>query len=91
MTAEMAFECLLVTPDPSVFHTMEGILQDLSIVTKVCAYPSNATKMLDEGSTDLIVIDLEAEKSTEFLDQIACRTRQKPTVLAVSELGYASA
>ncbi|MGC2473879.1 MAG: PilZ domain-containing protein [Candidatus Sulfotelmatobacter sp.] len=84
MTPEMAFECLLVTPDPTVFSTMEGILQELSIATKVCPYPSNAAHLLAEGSTDLVVIDLEAEDSSEFLRQIRALTRQKPTVLAVS-------
>jgi hypothetical protein len=84
MTPEMAFECLLVTPDPAVFSTMEGILQDFSIATKVCPYPSNAANLLKEGSTDLIVIDLEAENSSEFLRQIGTRTWQKPTVLCVS-------
>jgi len=84
MTPEMAFECLLVTPDPVVFSAMEGILQSFSIATKVCPYPSNAANLLAEGSTDLVVIDLEAENSSEFLGQIRARTRQKPTVLAVS-------
>jgi hypothetical protein len=84
MTPEMAFECLLVTPDPAVFSAMEGILQDFSLATKVCRYPSNASQRLAEGSTDLIVIDLEAENSSEFLRQIQACTRQKPTVLAVS-------
>lgn len=84
MTPEMEFECLLVTPDVAVFSTMEGILQDFSIATKVCPYPSNAANLLKEGSTDLIVVDLEAEDSSEFLRQIATRTGQKPTVLGVS-------
>jgi len=84
MTPEMAFECLLVTPDPAVFNTMNGILHDLSIATKVCPYPSNAIKMLEDGGTDLIVIDLEAENSGEFLQQVGRHARQKPTVLAVS-------
>jgi|SRR5579863_423407 len=85
MTPEMAFECLLVSPDPAVFTTMDGILHDFSIATKVCPYPSRAGHLLSEGSTDLIVIDLEAENASEFLQQIAGRTRtQKPTVLAVS-------
>jgi glutaredoxin len=84
MTPEMAFECLLVTPDPAVFSTMKGILQDFSIATKVCPYPSNANSLLAEGSTDLIVIDLEAEDSSEFLRRVRALTRQKPTVLAVS-------
>ncbi len=85
MTPEMAFECLLVSPDPAVFSTMDGILHDFSIATKVCPYPSHAAPLLAEGSTDLIVIDLEAEKASELLRQIGARTRQKPTVLAVSE------
>jgi len=83
MTPEMAFECLLVTPDPAVFSTMERILQDFSIATKVCPYPSNAGNLLAEGSTDLIVVELEAEDCSEFLRQVGAR-RQKPTVLAVS-------
>jgi hypothetical protein len=84
MTSEMAFECLLVSADPAVFTTMEGILQDFSIATKVCAYPSKAENLLAEGSTDLIVIDLEAEDSSEFLRQVGAYSRHKPTILAVS-------
>ena len=84
MTPEMAFECLLVTPDPAVFTAMGPLLQGYSIATKVCAYPSNAARLLDEGSTDLIVIDLESEDSTRFLQQVAARAGQKPTVLGVS-------
>jgi len=84
MTPEMAFECLLVSPDPAVFSTMDGILHDFSIATKVCPFPTRAAHLLAEGSTDLVVIDLEAENASEFLRQIAARTRQKPTVLAVS-------
>jgi len=81
----MAFECLLVSPDPAVFTTIDGILHDFSIAIKVCPYPARAAHLLAEGSTDLIVIDLEAENASEFLRQIAARTRtQKPTVLAVS-------
>jgi hypothetical protein len=87
MTPEMTFECLLVTPDPSVFHTMEGILGDFSIETKVCPRASSAAKLLSDGETDaidLIVIDLEAEDSSQLLKQIESRTRHKPTVLALS-------
>jgi hypothetical protein len=59
MTPEMAFECLLGTPDPAAFSAMEGILQNFSIATKVCPYPSNGANLLAGGSTDLVVIDLE--------------------------------
>jgi hypothetical protein len=86
MTPEMAFECLVVTPDPAVFTTMEGILQDFSIATKVCPHPSKASNLLEEGSTDLIVIDLETANSSEFLGQIGkSKMWQKPTVLGVSD------
>lgn len=85
MTPEMSFECLLVTPDPAVFSTLEGILEDFSIATKICPRPSTAVELLAEGSTDLIVIDLEAENSSEFLREVGTARRwQKPTVLAVS-------
>jgi PilZ domain len=85
MTPEMAFECLLVTADPAVLSPMADILQDFSIATKRCVHPIQASPMLQDGSTDLIVIDLEADKSSEFLQQLGRDTpRQKPTVLAVA-------
>jgi len=85
MTPEMAFECLLVSRDPAVFCTMDQILRDFSISTNVCVSPLRAADMLAEGSTDLIVIDLEDENSTELMHQICqSQVHQKPTVLAVS-------
>jgi len=85
MTPEMAFECLLVSHDPAVFCTMDQILRDFSISTNVCVSPSRAADVLAEGSTDLIVIDLESEHSSELMHQICeSQIRQKPTVLAVS-------
>jgi len=85
MTPEMAFECLLVSHDPSVFSTMGRILQDFSIHTNVCSTPSRAADLLADGGTDLIVIDLESEQSSELMHQIAeSQMRQKPTILGVS-------
>jgi hypothetical protein len=90
MTPEMAFECLLVSHDPAVSGTMDRILQDFSILTNVCSNPANAANLLAEGSTDLIVIDLEDEHSSELMHQICeSRMRQKPTILAVSTLDCA--
>jgi hypothetical protein len=85
MTPEMAFECLLLAQDPAVFCTMDRILQDFSIRTNVCLTPSRVANLLAEGNTDLIVIDLESEDSSELMQQI-CESRigQKPTILAVS-------
>lgn len=84
MTPEMVFECLLVSADPALFTTMEGILRDFSIAIKVCAYPSKAENLLAEGGTDLIVVDLEAEDSSTFLERVGAYSRRKPTVVAVS-------
>lgn len=86
MTPEMAFECLLVSPDPSVFCTMHQILTDFSIATNICLSASKASDLLEEGSTDLIVIDWEAESSIELVREVTqSRSRQKPTVLAVAQ------
>jgi hypothetical protein len=85
MTPEMAFECLLVSHDPAVFSTMDRILQDFSIHTNVCPNPSKAADLLADGGTDLIVIDLESEHSSELMHHIfESHMRQKPTILAVS-------
>jgi hypothetical protein len=85
MTPEMAFECLLVSHDPTVFCTMRQILRDFSIYTNVCSNPSQVANLLVGGSVDLIVIDLECESSSELMQRIfEVSLRQKPTILAVS-------
>ncbi len=84
MTPEMAFECLLVTPDPATLNALDGILQDFSIATRVCRSPSDAANVLGECSPDLLVIDLEDRDSCEFLRQTGTLLRQKPIVLALS-------
>lgn len=91
MTPEMEFECLLVSHDPTVFGTMDRILQDFSVRTNVCSNPSRAANLLAEGSTDLIVIDLEGEGSSELMMHSIYKSRlgQKPTILAVSAVDCA--
>ncbi len=85
MTPEMAFECLLVSHDPAVFCTMDRILQDFSISTNICTTSSKAADLLEEGSTDLIVIDWEGESSSELVQDVwKSRVKQKPTIVAVS-------
>ena len=85
MTPEMAFECLLVSDDPSVFCTMHRILKDFSITTNLCPSAAKAIDMLGEGSTDLIVIDWDNESSGELIQEVSLsRLRQKPTILAVA-------
>ena len=84
MTPEMACECVLVSHDPAVSCTMDRILQDFSIHTNVCPNPSKAAHLLAGGSTDLVVIDLESERSGDLMHQIFESRMQKPTILAVS-------
>ena len=87
MTSDMAFECLLVSRDPSVVSTMNKLLGDLSISTNICLSASKAADHLSEGSTDLIVVDWE-DDSAELLHKIQ-RSWQKPTIVAVSSRNYA--
>jgi CheY-like chemotaxis protein/Tfp pilus assembly protein PilZ len=85
MTPEMTFQCLLVSEDPAVFGTMDPILRDFSISTSLCPNPSSAGDLLEEGGTDLIVIDIESDGSSKLIDKI-CKTfmRHKPTILAIA-------
>jgi DNA-binding response OmpR family regulator len=84
---EVAFECLLVSHDPAVFGIMGQILRDFCIQTNVCPNPSIAANLLTDGDTDLVVIDLESEHSSQLIREICeSRLRQKPTILAVSTM-----
>jgi CheY-like chemotaxis protein len=85
MTPEMAFECLLVSRDPAMLCTLNRMLQDLSISTRICFHPSKALAELAEGGPDLIVIDLFADSSYDLLRNIwKFGMKQKPTVVAIS-------
>ena len=84
MTSEMAFECLLVSRNPSVVCTVNKLLENLSISTNIYLSASKALDRLSEGSTDLIVIDIE-DDSVDLLESIRKSGGwQKPTVVAVS-------
>ena len=86
MTADMAFECLLVSQDPSVVNIMNKLLGDLAISTNVCPNSATAATFLSEGSTDLVIVDGQKE-FTELLNHINhSRRKEKPTVVVVSEL-----
>lgn len=85
MTPEMAFQCLFISRDPAVFGPMDRILRNFSIHTNLCPNPSNVTDFLEEGGTDLIVIDVESTTSSELIRKI-CESsmRHKPTILAIA-------
>lgn len=86
MTADMAFECVLVSRDPNVVSTVNRVLNDLAIQTRHCLTPSRALQVLGQGSTDLVVVDCdEKDSASELLNEIPYR-RGKQTVVAVSSL-----
>ena len=85
MTPDMAFECLLVSRDPKVVCTLNHVLDNLSIATKVCLTPSKAIRELRGGSPDLVVIDWEADTACELIDDIRrLDTVHKKTIVGVT-------
>jgi len=84
VTADMAFECLLVSRDANVVCMVNKLLDNLSINTNICLSSSNALDQLAKGSADLVIVDWE-DDSAELVGNIRkSRGWQKPTVLAVS-------
>lgn len=91
MTAEMAFECVLVSRDPSVLCAMNKVLEKFSISTKVCFTSSKAADRLLESTADLVIVDCE-DSAAELMETIhKCAPGQKPTVVAVSDQPVAGA
>ena len=86
MTADMAFECLLISQDPQVVCTMNRVLNNLSICTKLCLSSSKARNLLADGSTDLVVIDWEQDDNASALVDEMQRldVAQKRTVVAIT-------
>lgn len=85
MTSEMAFECLLVSGDPSVSGALAPLLRDLSITTDLCQDPSHLASYTNQGSTDLFVVDLDGTSGYDAIRTIrSVQRHQKPTILGVS-------
>lgn len=83
MTADMAFECLLVSRDSNLVSTMNKLLGNLSISSNICLSSSKAINQLSAGSPDLIIVDWE-EDSADLLHKIQESGKwQKPIVVAV--------
>jgi len=86
MTEDMAFECLLVSHDPSVMSIMDKLLGDLAISTKVFPTPAITVEYLSEGSAELVIVDWQKD-SPKLLQHIKRYGRpQKPTVMLVSDM-----
>lgn len=85
MTPELSFECLLVSHDPAVCCTLDRLLKDFSIITNFCWTPAKAADLLEQGSTDLIVVDLSMESSSELVQDVwKLRQKHKPTIMAIT-------
>lgn len=89
MTSDMAFECVFIARDPDLFCTMNRLLRNLSIRTEICLRPSEASRLLMKGSTDLLVVDCEINESLEFLREVGKSGKwRKPTIVAIAPLDY---
>ena len=85
MTPDLAFECVLLSRDPNVVVTLNHVLDNLSISTKLCLTYSKALEVLKEGSTDLLVVDCEdSESASQLLHDVS---RRRQTVVAVTAAG----
>lgn len=85
MTSEMQFECVFISRDAGLFRMLSRVLRDLSISIELCLSPSSALERLNEGSTDLIVVDYQGEESSALLSLIGKGGKwKKPTVVAIS-------
>jgi len=86
MTADMAFECVLISRDPGVICAMNKALENFSISANVCFTSTKAADRLMEGGADLVIVDWE-DSTADLLRTIQKpEGRQKPTVVAVSAL-----
>jgi len=88
MTSELAFQCLFVSSDPEVFRVVSRNLRDLSISVEICLRPSKAAELLENGNTDLVVIDWEGEESAGLMQKIWKDKKRKPTLVAISSDDY---
>src|SRR5262245_34598431 len=85
MTPELAFECLLISPDAGLRYTMSEVLHNFSIVMENCLTASKACDIIPERNPDLVVIDWDGDASSSLLHTIwNSAHRRKPTILGVS-------
>jgi CheY-like chemotaxis protein len=86
MTADKAFECLLVSRDPDVVSVMNKLLGDFAISTKVIPTSATAVDYLAEGSTDLVIVDWQKDYSEVLRHINRSGQLQKPVAMVVSDL-----
>lgn len=85
VTSDMAFECLFISRDPSLFSVFARVLRDFSISMDVCLSAVKALDIVVKGHTELVLIDWENEDSPEFMHGIWKGGKWRPpTVVAIS-------
>lgn len=84
MTADMEFQCLLVSRDSGVVCALDPWLTNLSIRTQVCSSSSQAREQLSSGSIDLIVLDWEDDAAELLGSMQRTDAWQKAVVVAIS-------
>jgi hypothetical protein len=67
MTPEMAFECLLISPDAGLRCTMHEVFRNFSIIVESCLTASNACEIIPERNHDLVAIDWDGDASSSLL------------------------
>jgi PilZ domain len=88
MTADMEFEGLIVSRDPALFNTLDRIMRQLSICTNLCLSTSTAVRELEKGSTDLVVIDWQADESEPLFASVGgSKNQNKTTIVAAVPQG----
>lgn len=87
MTADMAFEGLILSRDAGLFTVVDRLLRQLSISTSVCFSTAKASGQFKDGKTDLLIIDCDVEDWSPLLETVwKTKTSQKPTVVAVTSI-----
>jgi DNA-binding response OmpR family regulator len=81
----MAFEAIILSQDFQACRLLDRWLQELSIVRNIFFSAERALSELRQDRTDLALLDLDNERSSEVLDRIWQSSKaKKPTIVAIT-------
>ena len=85
MTADLAFECLVVSQDLAIRKVVGRSLRKMCVSTSHCLTAAKAFETIRRGHTDLLVIDSDGEGSVELLNDIRNGGKWRtPTTVVIS-------
>jgi len=88
MTPEMAFECLFVSRDVTLYTTIHRVLRNLSIAVEHCLRCSDAHQAIAKGTHDLVVFNWDGDASSDLMRAIwSLPKKKKPTIMVISDEG----